>query len=158
MRDTVSLAEALAELVTRLGPPGVLCFSPLPDVDRIGPVAETSAADLEVALGLSIVGAAAAVRAVMPAMRQSRHGTLLFTAGGAALHPSADRAASGVVYTAQTAYVRMLHDALADAGPHVAQTVIVGPVGPGLQHEPADVAEHPWQRHQRRDEVLTVID
>lgn len=49
----------------------------------------------------------------------------------------------------------MLHDALAPGAIHVAHTVIVGPVGPGKQHEPAAVAEHLWQRHTRRDDALT---
>lgn len=51
----------------------------------------------------------------------------------------------------------MLHQALAPEGIHVAQTVIVGPIGPGKQHEPDTVAEHLWQRHAERDDLLTVI-
>ncbi|WP_218004833.1 hypothetical protein [Actinomadura macra] len=67
-------------------------------------------------------------------------GTLLFTTGGTAVQPHQDRAVSGVAYAAKSAYVRMLHDALAAADLLAAQVTIVGTVGPGARHEPDTVA------------------
>jgi short-subunit dehydrogenase len=157
VRKTTDLRAALGELAARLGPPEILCFSPLPDVGLIRPVLETTPEDLAAALELNVVGAAGAVGEVLPAMRADGRGTLLFTTGGAALTPSPERAVSGVTYGAETVYVRMLHDALASEGIHAAQTVIVGAIGPGRQHEPAVIAEHLWQRHVGRGEALTTI-
>jgi NADP-dependent 3-hydroxy acid dehydrogenase YdfG len=157
IRESDALRGAIRDLAAALGPVEVLCFSPLPRIELIKPVAETTAEDLADALALNVVGAAAAVGVVLPGMREARRGTVLLTTGGAAVAPSADRAVSGVVYGAETVYGRMLHDALADAGIHVGVTTIVGAVGPGKQHEPADVAEALWRQHRERDEAHQVI-
>ena len=106
---------------------------------------------------LNVVGAAAAVQAVLAGMRERGRGTLLFTTGGAAVAPSHERAVSGVVYGAEVAYARMLHDALAPEGIHVAVATIVGAVGPGAQHEPAAIAEQLWRQHVDRGELQTVL-
>lgn len=154
-RRPEELRHALHELAARLGAAEVLCFSPLPDVGLIKPVLETTPEDLSASLELNVVGASAAVGVVLPAMRG--RGTLLFTTGGGALSPNPERAASGVTTTAAAVYVRMLHDALAPEGIHVAHTVIVGPMGPGERHEPAAVAEELWRRYVDRDEAVTVV-
>ncbi len=156
-RDAEGLGEALRDLAGRQGPADVLCFCPLPDVSLIRPVLETTSQDLVASLELVVGGAAAAVREVLPAMRRRGSGTMLFTTGSGALTPSHDRAASGVATTAATVYYRMLHDALAPKGIHVAHTVIAGAVGPGAQHEPAAVADHLWRRHVMRDQATSLI-
>ena len=46
--------------------------------------------------------------------------------------------------------VKMLHDALADDGVHVAHTAIGGRIAPGEDHEPDDVAEVLWRHHAER--------
>ncbi len=71
------LQVAVRELAVRLGPARVLCFSPLPDVGLIKPVLDTSPQDLLASLELNVVGAAAAVAQVLPAMHERGHGTLL---------------------------------------------------------------------------------
>ncbi len=156
-RDPVQLRAALGELAGRLGPVDVLCFSPLPDVALIKPVLETTPQDLLASLELGVVGAAAAIGEVLPAMRRRGRGTVLLTTGSGALSPDPDRAASGVTTTATTVYARLLHEALATEGVHVAHTVVVGAVGPGLRHEPDAVAEHLWQRYAERDLTSSVI-
>lgn len=151
------LRTALGDLGTHLGPTDVLCFSPIPDVALIKPVLETSPEELMASLRLNIAGAAAAVDTVLPAMRERGHGTLLFTTGGGALAPSHERAASGITTTAATVYIRMLHDALALEGIHVAHVTIVGAVGPGATHEPAVVAEALWRQYSARTTASTVL-
>jgi NADP-dependent 3-hydroxy acid dehydrogenase YdfG len=157
VRRPDEVRRALEALAAELGPAQVLCVSPLPDVAAIKPVADTSAEDLAGALELGVVGAAAAVGQALPAMRERGGGTLLFTTGSAVLSPNPDRAASGIVNAAQAAYFKMLHEALGPEGIHVSHTVIVGAIGPGAKHEPADVAEHMWRRHVERDDAMTVI-
>jgi NADP-dependent 3-hydroxy acid dehydrogenase YdfG len=158
VRKPAAVRAALDELVAALGPAEILCVSPLPDVSLIKPVTETTAEDFREAFDLGMAGTAAAVTAVVPAMREARTGTLLFTTGSAVLNPNPDRAVSGIVNAAQAAYFRMLHDALAPDGVHVSHTVIVGPIGDGDgNHDPADIAEHIWERHVRRDDVLTEV-
>lgn len=113
VRRPDELRQALHELDTALGPPEVLCVSPLPDGDLIKPVLRTSPQDLLASLELGVGAAATAALQVLPPMRARGRGTLLFTIGSGALSPSPDRAASAVTTTALTTYVSMLHEALA---------------------------------------------
>jgi short-subunit dehydrogenase len=151
-------ASALAEIERRLGPVEVLVYSPLPSLDWIKPVADTSSADLRSSLELSVLGAVETVQAVLPGMRSRASGTLLFTTGGAAVAPSHQRASSAVSYSAEVAYASLLHEALAPDGIHVAHTAIVGALGPGLRHEPSDVADELWRQHVDRTGFQTVLD
>ena len=156
--DPGSLQQALKSLAARLGPVEVLCFSPLPGLDLIRPVLETGAGEFLASLALNVGGAATAVREVVPGMLERGHGSLLFTTGSGAVRPSPDRAASAVTTAAETAYVDLLHRQLGPAGIRVAHVLIVGPVGPGLRHEPAAVAEALWQAHSRPGPALTVLE
>jgi NADP-dependent 3-hydroxy acid dehydrogenase YdfG len=152
-----ALTAALGAVRERLGPIEAVLLSPRPSVAWIKPVLDTEPSDVAAALALSVVAAAAAVRAVLPDMRRKGHGTLLFTTGGAAVEPHRDRAVSGIACAAESAYTRMLHDALAHEGVHVAQVTVVGPIGPGARHEPAAVAQELWRRHIERDQPLIVL-
>ena len=150
LRSPGAATAALAHLADTLGPVDVLLYSPLASVDWIRPVTETSSADMGAALELAVLGAVDAVEAVLPPMRERGAGTILFTTGGAAVAPSADRASSAVSNAAEVAYARLLHESLAGSGVHVAHTAIVGALGPGLKHEPDDVAELLWRQHRER--------
>jgi NADP-dependent 3-hydroxy acid dehydrogenase YdfG len=156
VRDPGAVRAAIDALADRLGPAEALCVSPLPDLATIKPVAETTSEDLEAALQLGVVGTAAAVGRVLPAMRTAGRGTLLFTTGSAALTPAAARASSGIVNAAQSVYFRMLHDALGTEGIHAVHAVIAGPIGPH-GHDPADIAAAIWAAAARRAEHQIVI-
>jgi NADP-dependent 3-hydroxy acid dehydrogenase YdfG len=156
--DPEGTAAALDCIADRLGPVDVLLFSPLPSLDWIKPVTQTTPDDLRASLELSVVGAVGAVNAVLPGMRRRGHGTVLFTTGGGAIALKAALASSGITYAAEVAYARMLHDTVAADGVHVAHTAIVGALGPGLEHEPSKVADVLWRQHQDRDAFQTVVD
>jgi NADP-dependent 3-hydroxy acid dehydrogenase YdfG len=152
-----SVTEALETLARRQGPAEVMCFSPLPDIGLIRPVLRTTPADLHAALALNVVGAAAAVTAVLPAMRTAGRGTLLFVTGGAVVNPSAERASSAVAGFAEKAYVALLAEALAGSPLRVAHLAVVGAVGAGMKHEPDAVAERLWSLHARPGETYSVL-
>ncbi|WP_205699471.1 SDR family oxidoreductase [Conexibacter sp. SYSU D00693] len=156
VRDPDAVAAAVGDLQRRLGPVEVLCVSPLPDVATIKPAVDTTAQDLGAALALGVVGPAAAVSAVLPAMREAGRGTLLFTTGSAVLTPRPERAASGIVNAAQATWFGMLHDQLAPEGVHVLHTVIVGPIGEG-GHAPADLAAAMWASAREGTDAQLVI-
>ncbi len=158
LRSPGAAAVALAHLADTLGPVDVLLYSPLASVDWIKPVADTSSADMGAALELSVLGAIDAVEAVLPSMRERGVGTLLFTTGGAAVAPSAERASSAVSNAAEVAYARLLHESLAGDGIHVAHTAIVGGLGPDLKHDPDDVAELLWRQHVERTGFQHVVN
>ena len=149
---------AFDRLAGVLGPAEVLCFSPLPDVALIRPVLDTSPEDLRAAVELNLLGLAAATGYVLPSMMDRGCGSVLATTGGAAVRPDPDRAVSAVAYAAESAYLQLLHRALAPQGVHVAQVTIIGAVGAGLRHEPSAVAEALWACHTVRGDFLTVVE
>jgi NADP-dependent 3-hydroxy acid dehydrogenase YdfG len=150
IRDSEALAGAVVGLADELGPVEVLEYSPLPAPEFMKPVLETTVDDLRGPLEFSVLGAVAATQAVLGPMRDAGRGTILFTTGGAAVNPYPARAGVGISFAGEVAYARMLHDALRDAGIHVAHTAIAGRIAPGADNEPDDVAEVLWTHHVDR--------
>jgi hypothetical protein len=64
---------------------------------------------------------------------------------------------SAIAYAAESAYVRMFHDQLADQGVDAAQMTVGGAIGPGLRHEPDAVAAELWRLHSERDQPLVAL-
>jgi NADP-dependent 3-hydroxy acid dehydrogenase YdfG len=155
--DPDAIAAAIGSLTNQLGTPEVICFSPLPNIDLIKPVLDTRPADLRAGFDLSVVGAAATVRAVLPAMLEAGRGTLLFVTGSAVINPSPDRAMSAVTGFAQKSYLELLAAALAEEAVHVAHLVVVGAIGHGQKHEPDTVADTLWRLHHEHTETYAVL-
>lgn len=160
--DPDQVRGAIAELVATIGAPEVLCFSPIPDIGLIRPVLETRPEDYIASLRLNVGGAAAAVEAVLPAMRARGRGTVLFTTGSAALRPDPARATSAVTTTAASVYIALLRQAVEGTGIRIGHTVVVGPVSRDdpAAHHPDAVAADLWAQHtgEARDfpSVLTL--
>jgi NAD(P)-dependent dehydrogenase (short-subunit alcohol dehydrogenase family) len=87
IRDAPALTQAIATLAERLGPVEVLEYSPLPAREFMKPILETTVEDVRGPLEFSVLGAVAAATAVIGPMLDAGRGTILFTAGGAAIHP-----------------------------------------------------------------------
>jgi NADP-dependent 3-hydroxy acid dehydrogenase YdfG len=155
IRDTGALSAAIKALADQLGGVGVLEYSPLPAREFMKPILETDVEDVRGPLEFSVLGAVAAVRAVVGPMREAGRGTILFTTGGAAVNPYPARAGVGISFAGEVAYARMLHNQLKDEGIHVAHTAIAGRIAPGGDHEPEDIAEVLWRHHTERDRFQT---
>ena len=147
IRDSAALARAISSLAAELGQVEVLEYSPLPSPELMKDLFDTDVDDVRGPLEFSVLGAVAATRAVLDPMREADRGTILFTTGGAAVNPYPARAGVGISFAGEVAYARMLHDALADTGVHVAHTAIGGRIAPGGDHEPDEVAELLWRHH-----------
>jgi NADP-dependent 3-hydroxy acid dehydrogenase YdfG len=152
IRDAAALAAAIAALADEIGPVEVLEYSPLPAREFMKPILETTVEDVRAPLEFSVLGAVAAATAVVGPMLERGSGTILFTTGGAAINPNPARTGVGISFAGEVAYARMLHDELAGRGVHVAHTAIGGAIGPGLDHEPDDVADVLWRHHTERAE------
>lgn len=150
IRDAAALTGAIETLAGRLGPVEVLEYSPLPAKEFMKPVLETSVDDVRGPLEFSVLGAVAAVQAIVGPMLERGSGTILFTTGGAAINPYPLRAGVGISFAGEVAYARMLHDELRDRGIHVGHTAIGGRIAPGGDHEPDDVADVLWRQHAER--------
>ena len=156
--DRSALTSALASAQKDLGPIDVLQYSPIPMKRFLRHVLETTVDDVEVAAQFSILGLATAAAAVLPAMREIGAGTILLINGSTAAGPKVGYAGTSVAFAGESAYGRMLHDALTDEGVHVAQLVIPHGIGRGLpDHEPEALAETIWTIHQERGEYRTVV-
>jgi NADP-dependent 3-hydroxy acid dehydrogenase YdfG len=157
IRDAEALAGAIRSLAERLGPVEVLEYSPLPAKEFMKPILETSVEDVRGPLEFSVLGAVAAATAVLGPMVEAGSGSILFTTGGAAIKPYPERAGVGVSFAGEVAYARMLHEALAPKGVHVAHTAIAGRIAPGEAHEPDDVADLIYRHHAERGDFQTLI-
>jgi NADP-dependent 3-hydroxy acid dehydrogenase YdfG len=157
IRDAEALSKAIEGLASDLGPVEVLEYSPLPAKEFMKPILETTVEDVRGPLEFSVLGAVAAVRAVVGPMRDAGRGSILFTTGGAAINPYPARAGVGISFAGEVAYARMLHDELADDGIHVAHTAVGGSIAPGGDNEPDDIAEVLWRHHTERGDFQTRI-
>lgn len=117
------------------------------------PVLETGPADVAGPFAFSVVGPMAAVRQVLPGMRSLGRGTVLFVNGGTAVEPHPERAGTSIAFAAESAYARMLHDALAGEDIHAAQLIVPGAITPGHpRKDPAVLADTLWGMHRDRGE------
>ncbi len=142
------LSAALARAAEELGAVEILQYSPVPAKDYLRPVLETTHEELGAALRFSALGPAAAMSALLPGMRELGRGTALFVNGSSAVRPNAKYAWTSAAFAAESAYVQMLHEALAPEGIHVAQLIIPLGIGGGeADHEPEALAETLWRLH-----------
>ncbi|MBM9510303.1 SDR family NAD(P)-dependent oxidoreductase [Actinacidiphila acididurans] len=150
--DPASLATALRTAAEDAGPVEILQYSPLPRADFMKPVLDTTVTDLDAPLSFSVKGPVTCVNAVLPGMRELGRGTLLFVNGGTAVRPNLQRAGTSIAFAAESAYARMLHDALAPENIHAAQLIIPGAISPDTEHSSPDVlAQLLYDIHTRRD-------
>src|SRR3954453_16779078 len=154
-RDAKGLSEAITALAEKLGSVEVLEYSPLPAREFMKPILETTADDIRGPLEFSIVGAVAAVQAVLGPMREAGRGSILFTTGTAFITLNPERAGVGVSFSGEVAYARMLHGVLAEENIHVAHTAIHGRIAPGEEFEPDEIAALLWRHHSERGEFQT---
>ncbi|RZE07117.1 dehydrogenase [Streptomyces albidoflavus] len=148
-----TLTAALGRAAEELGPVEILQYSPVPRADFMKPVLETTAADLDDPLAFSVKAPVTCVQAVLPGMRALGRGTLLFVNGGSAVRPAPRVAGTSIAFAAESAYARMLHDALVDENIHAAQLIIPGAIRPDAEHSSPDaLAERLYALHTGRDE------
>lgn len=150
--DRESLTAALRAAADTLGPIEILQYSPLPRADFMKHVLDTSADDLDTPLAFSVKGTVTAVNAVLPEMRELGRGTVLFVNGGSAVRPNPKVAGTSIAFAGESAYARMLHDALAGENIHVAQLIVPGAIRPDAEHSSPDaLAQRLYDIHSKRD-------
>jgi short-subunit dehydrogenase len=147
-RDPQALVAALDSAASDLGPIEVLQYSPVPAKEFMKPVLETTAEDLIGPLEQSVQAPVTAIRHVLPDMREAGRGTILLPNGSSAVTPNGNVAGTSIAFAGESAYGRMLHEALAEEGIHVAQLIIPGGIDGGDPLFASDaLAERLWQLH-----------
>lgn len=133
------LRAALGTAVSELGAPDVLVYN----VGVLRPDSPLGGGDQywTDVTAVNVLGARVAADSVLPELRDGR-GSLLFTGGGYALHPSKDFASLSVGKAALRAYAQVLHARLAGTGVHATSVTITKEIGGGEpRFEPAALAQ-----------------
>src|SRR3954451_2154537 len=157
IREPDALSQAIQALAGRLGAVEVLEYSPLPAPEFMRPILETTADDMRGPLEFSVIGAGAAVQAVLGPMREAGRGTILFTTGTAFISLNPQRGGVAVSFSAEVAYAHMLHHVLAEEKIHVAHTAVNGRIAPGEQFEPDEIAQLLWRHHSEPGDFQTCL-
>jgi NAD(P)-dependent dehydrogenase (short-subunit alcohol dehydrogenase family) len=145
--DPGSLRAALRSAIAELGAPDVLVYN----VGVLRPDSPTGGDDQEwvKVTAINALGARVAADAVLPELRDGR-GSLLFTGGGYALHPSKKFSSLSVGKAALRAYVQVLHDQLAGTGVHATSVTITKEIGGGEpRFEPTTIAQAYLELHNQ---------
>ncbi|XVQ15482.1 SDR family NAD(P)-dependent oxidoreductase [Spirillospora sp. CA-255316] len=166
--DRPSLTTELEAARTHFGGIDVLEYSPSaaqpgPEFTIATP-SEATAENVQPYLDYIFYGALTATRAVLPAMRETGAGTLLFTTGGGSVDPVPMFGNVNAAAAALRNWAINLHNELAaaDSGvqaAHVAINVWIGDGGPeGIPSAtPEQIAPVYWDLHTRRDQSEVVF-
>ena len=136
--DPGSLRAALRSAITELGAPDVLVYH-VGAVRKDSPIGGDDQ-DWADGTAIRVLGARVAADAVLPQLREGR-GSLLFTGGGFALHPSKEYASLSVGKAALRAYVYVLHDQLAGTRVHATTVTITKGIGSEPRFDAAALAQ-----------------
>ena len=158
VREPEALVGALTQAAAELGPVTALQYSPLPSRDYLKPVLDLTPELATEALQFSALGLIHAARAVLPAMREAKSGSIILINGGTSVKARAGFAGTSIAFPAESAYGEMLHDALADEGVRVSQLVIPGGIPQlDLPNGIDDVADRIWDLHANAGEFRTML-
>lgn len=136
--DEHALQHALRHAEQELGPAGVLIHNAY--ASHAGPPSHIHREALLGDFRVNVAGALTAAQHVLPGMRARGKGTLLFTGGGLALHPTAPLASLSLGKAALRSLALSLEDELAPDGIHAATVTIRGAIKPGTAFDPDLVA------------------
>ncbi|MGN9839679.1 SDR family NAD(P)-dependent oxidoreductase [Nonomuraea sp. H19] len=141
--DETALRAALDKATAELGTPDVLVYNAaIIRADALGEVSVRAHLD---AWAVNVVGALVAAAHVAPAMARRGSGTFIVTGGmpePKSAYVSLSLGKSGV-----RTLVALLDQEYGPSGVHAASVTVAGPVAPGTDFDPDDIAEHYWRLH-----------
>ena len=140
--DPDGLGARMRELYATDGAPGVIVYNAVMGApDRL---LSSSAAHLQAAYSVDVIGAIAVAQAAAPAMRAAGSGTILVTGGGFADHPIPALATVSLGKAALRSAATMLGADLEPDGIRVATLTIAGQIAAGTSFDPERIAERYW--------------
>ncbi|MEV4806198.1 SDR family NAD(P)-dependent oxidoreductase [Nonomuraea sp. NPDC049421] len=141
--DQAGLNAALDEVARAHGVPDVLVYNAaIIQADAPG---ELSVRGHMEAWAVNVAGALNAAAHVAPAMAARGHGTILITGGMP--EPKPQYVSLSLGKAGVRTLVTLLDQEYGPAGVHVASVTVAGPVAPGTDFDPDDIAEHYWRLH-----------
>ncbi|RFU40533.1 SDR family NAD(P)-dependent oxidoreductase [Actinomadura logoneensis] len=141
--DRTALEAALDKAVAEHGVPDAVVYNAaLIRPDALG---ELSVRDHMDAWAVNVVGAANAAAHLAPAMAARGGGTFLITGGMP--EPKPEYVSLSLGKAGVRTLVNLIDRQYGEAGVHAASVTIDGPVAPGTDFDPDDIAEHYWRLH-----------
>ena len=141
--DPDDLAARMRELYSGDGAPGVIIYNAVMGApDRL---LDSTAAHLQAAYTVDVIGAVVVAQAAAPAMRAAGLGTIVVTGGGFADHPIPALATVSLGKAALRSAATMLGADLGPDGIRVATLTIAGQIAAGTSFDPQRIAERYWE-------------
>ena len=145
-----ALKAILTELVATSPPTVVLYNAAVIAFDNL---LTTDSTVLAEAWTVDLISAIATAQAIVPTMRRSGSGTLLFTGGGFADGPRADAASLSLGKLALRAAVDLIAGDVCSDGVHAASLTVTDFVSPGTDIAPDGIADAYWMIHQEEPAI-----
>lgn len=143
--DESALRAALDQFAARFGVPDVVVYNAaIIQWDAVGELTASGHLD---AWAVNVVGAITAAAHVLPPMATSGGGTFLITGGMPTPVPRVTSLSLGKAGV--RALTELLDTEFGPSGVHVATVTVCGPVAPGTEFDPDDIAEEYWRLHQQ---------
>lgn len=166
--DRALLTDALARAAKEFGPIEVLAYGPKTEGSDLRTPRLIDVVNEQLHLDVSVLGAVAAVQAVLPAMLERKSGGLLFTTAVSAQYPVTFTASFGVAAGAALNYARVLNQDLKADGIYSGIVSIAGlVVQRGEEHGASpsglplvaaqDVADTHWRLFTERDAIEAIV-
>jgi short-subunit dehydrogenase len=141
--DPDGLRAGLHALYREDGAPGLIVYNAV--MGAPDQLLSSSAAHLQEAYAVDVIGAIVAVQVAAPAMRRAGLGTIIVTGGGFADHPIPALATVSLGKAALRSAATMLNADLAPDGIRVATLTIAGQIVAGTPFDPERIAERYWE-------------
>ncbi|GGJ74871.1 oxidoreductase [Streptomyces camponoticapitis] len=141
--DETALRAALDRTAEELGPPDVVVYNAA--LIRADAPGELSLRDQFDAWAVNVGGALTAAAHVAPRMARRGGGTFLITGGMP--EPKPEYVSLSLGKAGVRTLVTLLDRTYGTAGVHVASVTVHGPVAPGTDFDPDDIAAHYWRLH-----------
>ena len=143
------LKKAFAELKAELGSPEVLVYNAA--IVRTAKPTSLTYFNLIEDFKVNVAGALVAVQQVLPAMRNKKRGTIIFTGGGLALNPFLDYASLAIGKAGIRSLATTLSQELKMDGVHIVTVTICGWVREqDTKYSPAKIAELYWSLYIKK--------
>ncbi|MDD3180334.1 MAG: SDR family NAD(P)-dependent oxidoreductase [Opitutaceae bacterium] len=136
--DAASLQTAFASIRGQLGDPSVLIYNAYSS--HPGKPTTLNVDGLMDDFRINVAGALVATMEVLPAMKASRQGTIIFTGGGLALQPWAEQASLSIGKAGLRSLAFTLAQELQGTNIQVGTVTICGMVKPGTHFDPDKIA------------------
>ncbi|OMF96865.1 SDR family NAD(P)-dependent oxidoreductase [Paenibacillus sp. FSL R7-0337] len=151
------IERAFAAVKEKYGFIDVLEYSPTPSINTVAPTLDVTEENALYQFQFNVLGALSSVRQVLPEMLAKQSGALLFTTGGAAIHPVPMMGNVGIAVSGLRNYIFNLNSELADKGVYAGHLSIGIWMQPnsGVQDKIADIWYDMYTKRDRVEEFIT---